>query len=129
MSNSTIITKLHEMVESLENLADRCARRLIYSTELKAQLEGVSAELEQLLPAETDSDAFRIFDCWRLENPMWWDVFPVKYVQPEDCKKVHVWLDLVRKVLEFYEPAFLGINLKNQILLQEGDFYSSFHNG
>jgi hypothetical protein len=125
MSDNTITPKLNKMVESLENLADRCARQLLYQTELKAYLEELPTQLEQLLSTEADSDAFRIFDRMRLENPMFWSVFETKYVQQEDCKKVHIWLDLVHKVLESYEPACLGISLKNQILLQEGDFYGA----
>jgi hypothetical protein len=127
MSDNTITTKLHEMVESLENLADRCARQLLYQNELKAHLEGLPTQLEQLLSTEAHLDAFRIYERMEIENRkyFYWSAFETKYVQQEDCKKVHVWLDLVHKVLESYEPAFLGTSLKNHILLQEGDFYGA----
>jgi hypothetical protein len=127
MTDSAITTKLHEMVESLENLADRCARQLLYQTELKAYLEGLPTQLEQLLSTEAHSDAFRIYERMEIENRkyFYWSAFETKYAQPEDCKKVHVWLDLLHKVLESYEPGFLGMSLKNQILLQEGDFYGA----
>lgn len=122
VEDSQVVERLHKLVDSLETLADRCARQLSRRSEVDATLNSLQNELGSLLPE--DSDGYRVFDRLRRETTIWRRA-GFEYAQPDDCKLVLFWLDVLRRVLETYEPTFLSPSPKDQILLQGGDIYSA----
>lgn len=120
MTNDELPTRLEEMVEALEVSADRCARQLTRRVELDAELKALLAELESLLP--TDSDGFRVFDRLRRKT-FWREADHHEYVTRGDCEQLTYWLGVLREILETFQPPLAGPSVKTQILIQAGDAY------
>ncbi len=98
---NTAIDEIRAVRKHSEDLATRCKDGLLRSDEAKVDLQSLHEQIESVLPA--DSDAYRVFERFRRENPMAWSKSMSNYVNPKDFDnfaKLTITLDKVLRHLE-----------------------------
>jgi hypothetical protein len=101
MNDTDRAEKIRDIVRRLEGFGPDCARRLLRQRELQDALRHAEQEAEALL--ERDSAAFRLFDRMRKERSEWWHVHG-EYVDPEDCKHLGSWIEILTTVVKDLDP-------------------------
>lgn len=125
MSAETLISKLEQLQERLEQMADRCNRQQLRIEEGRDGLQTIKNDLRAVLPP--DSNAFRIFERMSRENTEWWGTTPSGYTAISDCAHFQRWLDIIQAVLNEIEPEFLRAEKgsKKQYFISAGDNYKA----
>lgn len=99
--------ELRSLEEQLEHLHERCSEQLLRSGEVQHSLGQIDAQLEHLLPR--DSDLYRIYDRARRESTDWWQDTVSGYVALPDCRNIGRRIATVRQLLSRVSPEFLHL--------------------
>ena len=125
MTQDEIIAGIEDVLERLETALDKCNRKLLRLEEAQQAIKEADLKLEELLPL--DSNAFRIYDRSKQEYALYWNKPKggSVYVDPRDCRNIEQWVNIVRDVINEYEPEFLRDECvdKKQYFIPAGDRY------
>jgi hypothetical protein len=116
MNNTDRARRVREVVRGLERLQPDCARRLLRQRQLQDALRQTEEQAEGIL--EPDSPAFRLFDRMRKERSSWWRVHG-EYVDPEDCKHLDSWVEILATVVKELDPDIGAPEELNADLIRE----------
>jgi len=116
MNNTDRGRRLREVVHGLERLQSDCARGLLRQRELQDTVRQAEQQAQGIL--EPDSAAFRLFDRMRKERNAWWRVHG-EYVDPEDCKHLDSWVEILTTVVKELDPDIGAPGELNADLVRE----------
>lgn len=125
MAQDEIIAGLEDVLERLETALDMCTRKILRQEEAQKVITEAKRKLEELL--SPDSNAFRIYDLSKREYDLsyYWEKTISGYISPRDCKNIEQWVNIVRNIINEYEPELLRAECvdKKQYFLHAGDRY------
>jgi hypothetical protein len=105
MSQDPVFTELDNMLTSLEETAADCYRGILPRETAQVLIDKIDKSLEAILPA--GSTPFRIYDSLKKKFTLWWMVEGSGYLCQQECKNIEYWLDILRQVINEYNPEFL----------------------
>ena len=121
MNAESTIVELEKVLETIENLADQCARQLLRVDEVMDFVEGLRRKVTTML--QKDTPAYRAFDRMSRETTQWWDSTFSGYVAPKDCSHLDRWIGILTSTINELEPEFLREQKRpiNQHFFREGE--------